>query len=71
MAQGVWRGPPRIQGLGHSDMAEAGSREVLEALARATLRDALGLAVIVELAAPGSIPRSEGKAVRVLDQRTG
>jgi hypothetical protein len=26
--------------------------------------------VIVELVAPGTIPRSEGKAVRVLDQRT-
>jgi phenylacetate-CoA ligase len=51
--------------------AEAGSREMLEALARNTLRDALGLAVLVELVAPGSIPRSEGKAVRVLDQRSG
>jgi phenylacetate-CoA ligase len=51
--------------------AEAGSREMLEALARATLRDALGLTVIVELVAPGAIPRSEGKAVRVLDQRAG
>lgn len=50
--------------------AEAGSRQVLETLARTTLRDALGLAVVVELAAPGSIPRSEGKAVRVLDQRS-
>ena len=33
------------------------------------LRDALGIAVIVELADPGTIPRSEGKAVRVLDHR--
>ena len=60
----------RIEPTAHFG-AEAGSREVLEALARATLRDALGLAVIVELVAPGAIPRSEGKAVRVLDQRTG
>jgi phenylacetate-CoA ligase len=50
--------------------AEAGTRVALEAQARATLRDALGLAVVVELVAPGAIPRSEGKAVRVLDQRT-
>ncbi len=49
--------------------AEAGARAVLEGRARAALRDALGLQVVVELAAPGTIPRSEGKAVRVLDQR--
>ena len=49
--------------------AEAGDRAALEGRARAALRDALGLQVIVELAAPGTIPRSEGKAVRVLDQR--
>jgi phenylacetate-CoA ligase len=49
--------------------AEAGERDALEGRARAALRDALGLQVIVELAAPGTIPRSEGKAVRVLDQR--
>jgi phenylacetate-CoA ligase len=48
---------------------EAGDRAALEGRARAALRDALGLQVIVELAAPGTIPRSEGKAVRVLDQR--
>lgn len=60
----------RIEPTAHFG-AEAGAREMLEALARATLRDALGLAVIVELVAPGAIPRSEGKAVRVLDQRTG
>jgi phenylacetate-CoA ligase len=49
--------------------AEAGNRAALEGQAQATLRDALGLAVVVELAAPSTIPRSEGKAVRVLDQR--
>ena len=49
--------------------AEAGDRAALEGRARAALRDALGLQVIVELAAPRTIPRSEGKAVRVLDQR--
>jgi phenylacetate-CoA ligase len=59
----------RIEPIDHH-AAGAGDRAALEARARAALRDALGLAVIVELAAPGSIPRSEGKAVRVLDQRT-
>lgn len=33
------------------------------------VREATGLAVRVEVAAPGSIPRSEGKAVRVVDRR--
>ena len=59
----------RIEPSAHHG-ADAGDRAALEARARAALRDALGLAVIVELAPPGSIPRSEGKAVRVLDQRT-
>jgi phenylacetate-CoA ligase len=58
----------RIEPANHHG-AEAGDRAALEARARAALRDALGLAVIVELAGPGTIPRSEGKAVRVLDQR--
>jgi phenylacetate-CoA ligase len=38
--------------------------------AMTTLRDALGLKVTVELTPPFTIPRSEGKAVRILDQRT-
>jgi phenylacetate-coenzyme A ligase PaaK-like adenylate-forming protein len=29
----------------------------------------LDIQVIVDLVAPGTIPRSEGKAVRVLDER--
>lgn len=33
------------------------------------LRDTLGLSAGVELCAPAAIPRSEGKAVRVIDQR--
>jgi phenylacetate-CoA ligase len=35
-----------------------------------TLHDALNLSATVELAPPHTIPRSEGKAIRVLDQRT-
>ncbi len=35
------------------------------------LREALGLSVTIELASPQTVPRSEGKAVRILDERTG
>jgi phenylacetate-CoA ligase len=35
------------------------------------LREHTGLRIEVALAAPGSLPRSEGKAVRVLDRRPG
>jgi phenylacetate-CoA ligase len=49
--------------------AEAGDRAALSGRARAALHDALGLQVIVDLVAPGTIPRSEGKAVRVIDER--
>ncbi|MDQ6675294.1 MAG: phenylacetate--CoA ligase [Chloroflexota bacterium] len=33
------------------------------------LRDATGLSMLVRMLAPGSVPRSEGKAVRVIDTR--
>jgi phenylacetate-CoA ligase len=33
------------------------------------LHDAIGLSVAVEVLAPGGVPRSEGKAVRVVDRR--
>jgi phenylacetate-CoA ligase len=59
----------RIEPTDHR-AAEASARAALEGQARAVLHDALGIQVIIELAAPGTIPRSEGKAVRVLDQRT-
>lgn len=49
--------------------AEAGDRAALAGRARAALHDTLGLQVVVDLVAPGTIPRSEGKAVRVLDER--
>jgi phenylacetate-CoA ligase len=35
------------------------------------LREHTGLRITVSVAAPGTIPRSEGKAVRVLDRRAG
>ena len=37
---------------------------------RAELATALSLTADVELGAPGSVPRSEGKAVRVVDNRS-
>ncbi len=39
--------------------------------ARATLEQTLGISTGVRLQAPRSIPRSEGKAVRILDRRKG
>jgi len=49
--------------------AEAADRAALEARTREVLRSALGLAVVVEIVAPGTLPRSEGKAVRIVDER--
>ncbi len=36
---------------------------------RATLRESIGVGIAVELLEPGEVPRSEGKAVRVVDRR--
>ena len=33
------------------------------------LREATGLSMVVQVLAPGTVPRSEGKAVRVIDKR--
>jgi len=33
------------------------------------LREATGLSMRIQLVAPGGVPRSEGKAVRVVDKR--
>jgi len=43
--------------------------ETLQVRVSETLREALSLTATVELAPPRTIPRSEGKAVRVLDER--
>jgi phenylacetate-CoA ligase len=58
----------RIEPAGHL-VADTALRAGLQARAREALRSALGLSVLVELVPPGTIPRSEGKAVRLLDQR--
>jgi phenylacetate-CoA ligase len=44
--------------------------EALKFRVSETLREALNLSTTIELAPPRTIPRSEGKAVRVLDERT-
>ena len=41
----------------------------LAARAEHTLREETGIAIRIELLGPGSVPRSEGKAVRVVDER--
>ena len=48
--------------------AHAG-RDDLAGRVRAALRERTGIAIAVELVAPGTVPRSEGKAVRVVDLR--
>jgi phenylacetate-CoA ligase len=53
------------------DVAEvADAQAMLEKRVLETLQNALGLTAMVELVTRATIPRSEGKAVRVLDERT-
>ena len=53
------------------DVAEvADAHAALEKRVLETLQNALGLTASVELVTRATIPRSEGKAVRVLDERT-
>jgi phenylacetate-CoA ligase len=44
-------------------------REALRVRVARALREHTGIHVAVELVAPGEVPRSEGKAVRVVDRR--
>jgi phenylacetate-CoA ligase len=48
---------------------DAVDRAALAARVGAALREDTGLRMAVELMAPGEVPRSEGKAVRVVDRR--
>ena len=52
------------------EAAEPAAHAALETRVLRTLKDALDLTAKVELVPPRTIPRSEGKAVRILDQRT-
>ncbi len=45
--------------------------ELLRSHLEASLREETGLRIPVVVLAPGSVPRSEGKAVRVVDRREG
>ena len=49
---------------------ESTTHAALENRVLETLQNALDLSVTVELMPPQTLPRSEGKAIRVLDQRT-
>ena len=46
-----------------------GSGEGLAERVQRAIREQIGVSVAVEVLAPGSVPRSEGKAVRVVDKR--
>jgi phenylacetate-CoA ligase len=48
---------------------EIGRLETLTRKVRAELESTLGISALVKLVEPGSIPRSEGKAKRVIDRR--
>jgi phenylacetate-CoA ligase len=52
----------------HPDVPEADRYDCAQALA-ATIKSYAGVTMHVEIVTPGSIPRSQGKAVRVVDQR--
>ena len=47
-----------------------GDREDLAERVHAALRERTGLGIEVELVEPGTLPRSEGKAARVIDRRS-
>lgn len=47
----------------------SGDRAALGARVGRALQEGIGLAVGVEVLAPGGVPRSEGKAVRTVDRR--
>jgi phenylacetate-CoA ligase len=56
----------------HCEPGEDGvDRDDLRARIAHALRERTGITIAVELLAPGTIPRSEGKAVRVVDRRSG
>ena len=61
--------PDRQTGLRVRVEASSSPDPALEDRAREALRNALDLSAAVELVPPHTIPRSEGKAVRVVDER--
>jgi phenylacetate-CoA ligase len=54
----------------HCEPTDAGAdRDALGARIEGAIRERIGVGVTVEVKAPGDVPRSEGKAVRVIDRR--
>jgi phenylacetate-CoA ligase len=51
------------------EAAADGDREALERAAREAVRETMGLTCAVTVLPPGTLPRSEGKARRVVDRR--
>jgi phenylacetate-CoA ligase len=49
--------------------SETGNADALEQRVGKAMHDALGLTLHVQVLEPGGVPRSEGKAVRVIDRR--
>jgi phenylacetate-CoA ligase len=49
--------------------ADASCREAVAAALTADIKSYIGISVEVEVHAPGFVPRSEGKAKRVIDTR--
>ncbi|MEL6380780.1 MAG: hypothetical protein AAFQ29_13555 [Pseudomonadota bacterium] len=49
-------------------LCEGADAEAGTALA-ARIKDSIGVSVTVTVGAPGTVPRSQGKAVRIIDRR--
>jgi phenylacetate-CoA ligase len=58
----------RVEAAAGHDAGPA-ERAALGARVREVLHSALGLAMVVEIVAAGGLPRSEGKALRIVDER--
>jgi phenylacetate-CoA ligase len=54
----------------HCEASDDADREDLAVRIERAIRERIGVGVTVEVKAPGEVPRSEGKAVRVIDRRS-
>ena len=59
----------RIHVEAEAGSADEASRAAAECMLSDRIKDMVGIAVEIEVGDPGSVPRSEGKAVRVVDDR--
>jgi phenylacetate-CoA ligase len=53
----------------HCEPLDGVDTETLATRVHEAIRQRIGISVTVVLRAPGEVPRSEGKAVRVIDKR--